>query len=108
MTKKETVSLSLKLAGIYCLIRSIDYSIMTVSTVVWRRSFLQILSPITGVILLLLLGIYLIFSNKLPSKIASSMTQEEKTSCFTFQNIQVLAFSIIGKSGDTLLISPYH
>jgi len=98
MTKKEIISLSLKLAGIYCLIMSINYLSMTFSTVVhaWRRGFLQILSPISGVVLLLLFGIYLIFSNKLLTKIDSSMTQEEKTSCFTFQDIQVLAFSIIG------------
>jgi Ca2+/Na+ antiporter len=50
----------------------------------------------TPVVLLLLFGVYLIFSNKLPSKIASSIIQEEKTTCFTFQDIQVLAFSIIG------------
>ena len=36
------------------------------------------------------------FSDKLPSKIASLLIQEEKTTSFTFQDIQVLAFSIIG------------
>jgi len=54
------------------------------------------LIQITPVVLLLLFGAYLIFSSKLPSKMASSMIQEEKTTCFTFQDIQVLAFSIIG------------
>ncbi len=108
MTKKEIVSLSLKLAGIYCLIMSISYlsfAIMSARSAL-RQGFWDMLISITPVVLLLLsftpvallllFGAYLIFSNKLPSKIASSMIQEEKTTCFTFQDIQVLAFSIIG------------
>ncbi|MHC4190076.1 MAG: hypothetical protein ACYTBX_19150 [Planctomycetota bacterium] len=109
MTKREIVSLSLKLAGIYCLIVSIShlgYAIMSVVSSLRRQGFWSMLISITPFvllllsftpfILLLLFGIYLIFSNKLPSKMASSMIQEEKATCFTFQDIQVLAFSIIG------------
>ena len=98
MTKKEIVSLSLKLAGIYCLILSISYFGFAIMSAVssWRQGFLYMLISITPSVLLLLFGAYLIFSNKLPSIMASSMTQEEKTTSFTFQDIQVLAFSIIG------------
>ena len=97
MTKKEIVSLSLKLAGIYCLIRSIPHAgyVMAAAST-WRLGFMVMLIQITPFVLLLLFGAYLIFSSKLPSKMASSMTQEEKTTSFTFQDIQVLAFSIIG------------
>ncbi len=109
MTKKEIVSLSLKLAGIYCLIMSISYlsfAIMSAVSALRRQGFWDMLTSITPfvllllsftpVVLLLLFGVYLIFSNKLPSKMASSMIQEEKPTSFTFQDIQVLAFSIIG------------
>jgi len=98
MTKKEIVSLSLKLAGIYCLILSISYFGFAIMNAVsaWRQGFLYMLISITPSVLLLLFGAYLIFSNKLPSIMASSMIQEEKTTSFTFQDIQVLAFSIIG------------
>ncbi len=108
MTKKEIVSLSLKLAGIYCLIMSLsqlNFVGMTVASIL-REGFWHMLTSITTIVsllisitpfvLMLLFGAYLIFSNRLPSKIASSMIQEEKTTCFTFQDIQVLAFSIIG------------
>jgi hypothetical protein len=100
MTKKEIVSLSLKLAGIYCLIMAIShfgYAIPSV-LILGRRGFwsMLLLLSLTPFVLLLLFGVYLIFSSKLPSKMASSMIQEEKTTCFTFQDIQVLAFSIIG------------
>ncbi len=109
MTKKEIVSLSLKLAGIYCLIMAISHLNFTIWSVVssLRRQgfwsmlisitpFVLLLLSITPFILLLLFGVYLIFSNKLPSKMASSIIEEEKTTSFTFQDIQVLAFSIIG------------
>ena len=98
MTKKEIVSLSLKLVGIYCLILSISYFGFAIMSAVssWRQGFLYMLISITPSVLLLLFGAYLIFSNKLPSIMASSMIQEEKTTSFTFQDIQVLAFSIIG------------
>jgi hypothetical protein len=109
MTKKEIISLSLKLAGIYCLIMAIThlgYAIPSVVNSMRRQGFwsmlisitplLSLLLYLTPFVLLLLFGIYLIFSNKLPSKMASSMIPEEKTACFTFQDIQVLAFSIIG------------
>jgi len=98
MTKKEIVSLSLKLAGIYCLIMSISYFGFAIMNVVssWRQGFSYMLISITPSVLLLLFGAYLIFSSKLPSIMASSMIQEEKTTSFTFQDIQVLAFSIIG------------
>ncbi len=109
MTKKEIVSLSLKLAGIYCLIMAIthlNFAIMYAASALRGQSFwsmlisitpfLLLLLSFTPVVLLLLFGAYLIFSNKLPSKMASSMIEEEKTTCFTFQDIQVLAFSIIG------------
>ncbi len=109
MTKKEIVSLSLKLAGIYYLIMAIAYLNFTIMAVVsslrgqgfWDMlisitPFVLLLLSITPFVLLILFGAYLIFSNKLPSKMASSMIEEEKTTCFTFQDIQVLAFSIIG------------
>ena len=100
MTKKEIVSLSLKLAGIYCLIMAISHFGYAIPSVVilGRRGFwsMLLLLSLTPFVLLLLFGVYLIFSSKLPSKMASSMIQEEKTTCFTFQDIQVLAFSIIG------------
>jgi len=108
MTKKEIVSLSLKLAGIYCLIMSISYSgfaIMSARSALkqgfWEMltsitPFVSLLLSFTPVVLLLLFGVYLIFSSKLPSKMAASIIQEEKTTSFTFQDIQVLAFSIIG------------
>ena len=108
MTKKEIVSLSLKLAGIYCLIMAIAYLNFTVMAVVsslrqgfWDMlisitPFVLLLLSITPFVLLLLFGAYLIFSSKLPSKMASSMIEEETTTSFTFQDIQVLAFSIIG------------
>jgi hypothetical protein len=108
MTKKEIVSLSLKLAGIYCLIMAISYlsfAIMSAHSALrqgfWDMlisitPFVSLLLSFTPVVLLLLFGAYLIFSSKLPSKIASSMIEEEKTTSFTFQDIQVLAFSIIG------------
>jgi len=98
MTKKEIVSLSLKLAGIYCLILSISYLSFAIMSAVsaWRQGFLYMLISIIPSVLLLLFGAYLIFSNKLPSIMASSMIQEEKKTSFTFQDIQVLAFSIIG------------
>ena len=98
MTKKEIVSLSLKLAGIYCLIMSISYLSFAIMSAVssWRQGFSYMLISIIPSVLLLLFGAYLIFSNKLPSIMASSMIQEEKTTSFTFQDIQVLAFSIIG------------
>jgi Ca2+/Na+ antiporter len=97
MTKKEIVSLSLKLAGIYCLIKAIPYVDLVISAVGLRSlGFMFMLLQITPFVLLLLFGAYLIFSSKLPSKMASSMIQEEKTTSFTFQDIQVLAFSIIG------------
>ena len=60
------------------------------------NSFISLLLSLIPVVLLLLFGLYLFFSDKLPSKIASSMEQEEKTTSFTFQDVQVLAFSIIG------------
>jgi len=85
MTKKEIVSLSLKLAGIYCLIMAISrlgYVIPFVVSLLSQGFWDTIIS--------------IIFSSKLPSKMASSMIQEEKTTSFTFQDIQVLAFSIIG------------
>ncbi|MHC4437306.1 MAG: hypothetical protein ACYS3S_08100 [Planctomycetota bacterium] len=108
MTKKEIVSLSLKLAGIYCLIMSISqlsFFSFTVSSVLkdgfWNMfvtvtPLVSLLLLITPSVLLLLFGFYLIFSDKLPSKMASSIIQEEKITSFTFQDIQVLAFSIIG------------
>ncbi|MBA7664853.1 hypothetical protein ES703_72917 [subsurface metagenome] len=111
MTKKEIVSLSLKLAGIYCLIMSLSYlsfAIMSVVSFLRGQGFWDMLTSITPfvllllsftpVVLLLLFGVYLIFSSKLPSKMASSMIEgeEEQTTSFTFQDIQVLAFSIIG------------
>ncbi len=108
MTKKEIVSLSLKLAGIYCLIMSISYLSFVIMSArsALRKDFLYmlisitpfvlLLLSITPFVLLLLFGVYLIFSSKLPSKMASSIIQEEKTTSFTFQDIQVLAFSIIG------------
>jgi len=98
MTKKEIVSLSLKLAGIYCLIMSISYLSFAIMNVVsaWMKGSLYMLISIIPSVLLLLFGAYLIFSSKLPSKMASSMIEEEKTTSFTFQDIQVLAFSIIG------------
>ncbi len=109
MTKKEIVSLSLKLAGIYCLIMSLSYlsfAIMSVVSFLRGQGFWDMLTSITPfvllllsftpVVLLLLFGVYLIFSSKLPSKMASSIIEEEKTTSFTFQDIQVLAFSIIG------------
>jgi len=108
MTKKEIVSLSFKLAGIYCLIMSISYlsfAFMSARSAL-RQGFWDMLTSITPfvslllsftpVVLLLLFGAYLIFSSKLPSKMASSMIEEEKRTSFTFQDIQVLAFSIIG------------
>ncbi len=109
MTKKEIISLSLKLAGIYCLIMAITHFGYTIPSVIFSlkresfwsmlisiTSFLSLLLLLTPFVLLLLFGFYLIFSNKLPSKMASSMIQEEKTTSFTYQDIQVLAFSIIG------------
>ena len=110
MTKKEIVSLSLKLAGIYCLIMSLSYLSFAIMSAVsaLRQGFWDMLTSITPfvllllsftpVVLLLLFGAYLIFSKKLPSKMASSMIEgeEEQTTSFTFQDIQVLAFSIIG------------
>jgi hypothetical protein len=109
MTKKEIISLSLKLAGIYCLIMAIShfgYAIPSISFALRRESFwsmlisitpfLSLLLSLSPFVLLILFGFYLIFSNKLPSKMASSMIQEEKTTSFTFQDMQVLAFSIIG------------
>jgi ABC-type sulfate transport system permease component len=108
MTKKEIVSLSLKLAGIYCLIMAITHLSYAIQSIVsslrqdfWYMltsitAFVSLILSLTPFVLLLLFGFYLIFSNKLPSKIASLMTQEEKTTSFTFQDIQVLAFSIIG------------
>ncbi len=100
MTKKEIISLSLKLAGIYCLIMAISHFCYAIPSLVilGRRGFwsMLLLLSLTPFVLLLLFGAYLIFSSKLPSKMASSMIQEEKTTCFTFQDIQVLAFSIIG------------
>ncbi len=109
MTKKEIVSLSLKLAGIYCLIIAITHLSYTIQSVVYLfrqedfwsilisiNSFVSLLLLLIPFVLLLLFGFYLIFSDRLPSKIASLMEQEEKTTHFTFQDIQVLAFSIIG------------
>ncbi|MHC4535997.1 MAG: hypothetical protein ACYS6K_18765 [Planctomycetota bacterium] len=109
MTKKEIISLSLKLAGIYCLIMAITlfgYAIPSVVSSLKRQGFWSMLISITPFlslllriipfVLLILFGFYLISSDKLPSKIASSMIQDEKPASFNFQNIQVLAFSIIG------------
>ena len=109
MTKKEIISLSLKLAGIYCLIMAIShlgYAVPSVVSSLMRQgfwsmitsisTFLLLLLSLTPSVLLLLLGVYLIFSNALPSKMAASMIQEEKTTSCTFLDIQVLAFSIIG------------
>ena len=110
MTKKEIISLSLKLAGIYCLITAISYLSFTSVNVAaaWRReglwhiltsitSFLLLLLSFTPSVSLLLFAAYLIFSRKLPSRMASSIIiQEEEATSFTFQDIQMLAFSIIG------------
>mgnify|MGYP001059525128 CR=1 FL=1 len=109
MTKEEIVSLSLKLAGIYCLILAITHLNYTFQSMVyffwqedfWSKlisinSFVSIVLSLTPFLLLLLFGFYLFFSEKLPSKIASLMTQGQKISSFTFQDIQILAFSIIG------------
>jgi hypothetical protein len=109
MTKKEIVSLSLKLAGIYCLIMAITHLSYTIQSVVYLfrqediwsiqisiNSFVSLLLILIPFVLLPLFGFYLFFSDKLPSKMASLMTQEEKTSSFTFQDIQALSFSIIG------------
>ena len=109
MTKKEIVSLSLMLAGIYCLIMAINhlsYVIQSIASLFRQEDFWSILISInfivslllllTPFLLLLLFGFYLFFSDKLPSKMASSMTQEEKTESFSLQDIQILAFSIIG------------
>jgi len=109
MTKKEIVSLSLKLAGIYCLILAIthlSYVIQSIASMFRQEDFssiiisnnfiVSLLLLLTPFLLLLLFGFYLFFSEKLPSKMASLMTQGEKTSSFTFEDIQLLAFSIIG------------
>lgn len=108
MTKKEIISLSLKLAGIYCLIMSLSNLSFTSVTVIstlrqgfWHMltsitPFVSLLISITPSILTLLFGAYLILSNKLPTRIASSMIQEDKPTSLTFEDIQVLAFSIIG------------
>lgn len=109
MTKKEIVSLSIKLVGICCLIMAIthlSYAIHSIVSLIRQQGFWSWLTSITSLIslllhlipfvLLMLFGFYLIFSDKLPSKMASSMIQQEKTTSFTFQDIQVLAFSIIG------------
>ena len=110
MTKKEIVSLSLKLAGIYCLIMSISYlSFVSMNVAAALRmespwhmltsitSFVSLLLPFTPFVLLLLFATYLIFSRKLPLRMASSIIiQEEEATSFTFQDIQMLAFSIIG------------
>ncbi len=110
MTKKEIISLSLKLAGIYCLIMAISYLTFTsvnVATIMRRESLWHMLTSITSFVLLLLsftpsvllllFAAYLIFSRKLPSRMASSIIiQEEEATSFTFQDIQMLAFSIIG------------
>ncbi len=99
MTKKEIVSLSLKLAGIYCLIIAISHlniTIMSAFSALRGQSFWSMLISITPFVLLLLFAAYLIFSRKLPSRMASSIIQEEEATSFTFQNIQMLAFSIIG------------
>jgi len=72
-----------------------SFAIMAVISVA-RQGFLSMLISIIPFVLLFSFGAYLIFSSKLPSKMASSMIQEEKTTSFTFQDIQVLAFSIIG------------
>ncbi len=110
MTKKEIISLSLKLAGIYCLIMAIthlNFAIMYAASALRGQSFwsmlisigpfLLLLLSLTPPVLLLLFGVYLIFSDKLPSRMASSIIiQEEEATSFTFQDIQMLAFSIIG------------
>ena len=109
MTKKEIVSLSLKLAGIYCLIMSISYlsfTSMNVAAALRRESpwhmltsitsFVSLLLSFTPFALLLLFATYLIFSRKLPSRMASSIIIQEEATSFTFQDIQMLAFSIIG------------
>ena len=111
MTKKEIVSLSLKLAGIYCLIMSISYLTFTTLNVVsllrreslWHiltsmTPFVTLLLSFTPFVLLLLLAAYLIFSSRLPSRMASSIMQEqeEETTACTLRDIQMLAFSIIG------------
>ena len=80
MTKKEIISLSLKLAGIYCIIPAISYlAFATVSVVsIFRKeslwhiltsmtSFVSLLVSFTPSVLLLLFAAYLIFSRKLPS-----------------------------------------
>ena len=109
MTKKEIVSLSLMLAGIYCLIMAINhlsYVIQSIASLFRQEDFWSILISInfivslllllTPFLLLLLFGFYLFFSDKLPSKMASLMTQGEKATSFAFQDIQLLSFSIIG------------
>lgn len=96
MTKPEIVSLSFKLAGIYCLVGSISYLPPVISNAGSPGMGLYAVSSITGFATLLLLAVYLIFSSRLPARIASSMIQEEKKVSFALQDIQVLAFSIIG------------
>lgn len=109
MTKKEIVSLSVKLAGIYCLITALTHLSYAVPSVIYsskKEGFWTIFTSITTClsillyfipfVLLLLFGFYLIFSDKLPSKMASLIIQEEKANSFSFHDIQVLAFSIIG------------
>jgi Ca2+/Na+ antiporter len=109
MTKKETISLSLKLAGIYCLIMSLshlNFASMNVATLLRRESlwhmlssstsFVLLLLSITPFALLLLFAVYLMFSSRLPSKMASLIIQEDQATSCTFRDIQMLAFSIVG------------
>jgi hypothetical protein len=98
MTKKEIVSLSLKLAGIYCILMALTYSsIAMISIFSYRgQSFLVTLFSLMPFILFLASGIYLIFSTKIDAKLIPSIDQESKPSSLSSHEIQSLAFSIIG------------
>lgn len=96
MSKHDIVSLSLKTAGIYCIISAINYSGFSIISFYSSDNFLMTLTSVAPMALFLLFGLYLIFSKKLPDRFTHGISQEEKGSSINSREIQNLAFSIIG------------
>lgn len=114
MTKQDIASLALKLAGIFCFIRAIEHMHIVFNTVV--PSFYNETMPtvymmgsfftLAG---LLIAGILLIvLSTRLSKYIIGPSAGENITSQLTMEDIQRVAFSIIGVFFMVLALSNIH
>ncbi|MGD0022342.1 MAG: hypothetical protein ABSC54_08575 [Smithellaceae bacterium] len=108
MTQKQVGSLSLKLIGIYSIIEAIPilqsltgvFALRGSKNVMESQPFntdLLLIGILTSIGLLLLLGVCLItFSKALAKKIVEENETEDSSAELSAQNIQSIAFSVVG------------